>query len=167
MKVDLLQGYGIFLEGDEELKEKYNELRAGYQKGLPNRIAEGFERAAEQVALVAYESDTTPRWRDRLRLSIDYENLSSEQDYIAAVFTDKFYAPMQERGTDPYFPNYHSESLVQWAEDHETTAYMVALAIAKRGIRAREFFKAALLASEETVYELVGESVADILEIKY
>lgn len=83
----------------------------------------------------------------------------------AIVFSDLLYAPFQERGTDPYWPNI--DNLEDWASNHGLTGFQVAAAIAVRGIIARNYAKDTVVYLEDDITQLVGDVVAELLEGTY
>lgn len=97
--------------------------------------------------------------------SIDDEVILDQGEITGVVFSDLFYTPFQERGTTPYWPNI--DALEDWAIRHGTTAYVVARAIATRGIIPLKYFEQALMDSEDEIVQLVGQVVAEILEREY
>jgi len=150
----------IELLGDQTLVEKLERLKELQKQG---RTKEAWERMVELVGATARE--VAPEWRRDLIASIDEEVGTIGDDIAGTVFSDRFYAPFQERGTEPYFPNL--DNLEDWAVDHGVSAWTVALAIATRGIIPLRFFEKSLLQEENAVIDLVGEVIAKIMEAKY
>lgn len=157
MKEELIT---IEITGAEELAEKLREAAEGLRG---DRLLEPWERVVEFVASSARE--LCPTDLGVLLGGIDEEVLQDDEGLTGAIFSDTFYAPFQERGTDPYFPNL--DNLEDWAERHDTTAWVVALAIARRGIRPQKFFGGALEKNQDLIFELIGEAVGRVLEMEY
>lgn len=152
----------IELEGSEALQKRLKKIEADLQKG--KRLQEGFERAGELVAAAARSN--APAWRRDLYASIDNELVIDEHGFVAVVFSDREYAPQQERGTDPYYPAM-SASLIEWCQDHGMNPKYVVDLIAARGLQPTKFFERALRDEEERIVELIGRAVGDILERTY
>jgi len=169
----------VELKGSEELQRRLE----GIERALRgDRLVEPWQRAVELIGASAVEK--APDWEGRLRASINYEVILGgpgeggvygepgtrlrgveREDITGVVYTDVFYGPFQERGTDPYFPNL--EALELWAEEHGKSAFEVALAISERGIIPLKFFEGALLENEDAVVELIDEVVARVMEQEY
>jgi len=150
----------VEIDGAEEL---ISEL-ARIDKDLSGAKAlEVYERVVELVAGDA--RDRAPHDLGYLTAGIDEEVGLVEGDPAGLVFTDIYYAPFQERGTDPYFPNL--EALEEWAERHDTTAWVVAMAILRRGLVPKKFFEEALTENVDDIYSYIGEGVAEIMEKEY
>lgn len=152
--------FTIELEGDEELLRKL----AGMGRALKgDRLTEPWERMTEMVATTA--RDRAPHDLGYLMAGINEEVIVEGDEITGVIYDDIFYAPFQERGTDPYFPNL--EALEEWAERHDTTAWVVALAIARRGIIPLKFFQLSILENQEEIVDLVGSVVIEIMEQEY
>lgn len=150
----------IELEGDKELLRKL----AGIGRALRgDRLVEPWERMTEMVASDARER--APHDLGYLLASIEEEVIAEGTDITGVVFSDQFYGPFQERGADPYFPNL--EALEEWAERHDTTAWVVAQAIVDRGVIPLKFFEESILKNEEGILDLVGSVVIEIMEQEY
>lgn len=149
----------VELIGKDSLVEK---LKLIEELSKYNRMQEAWKTMVEIVAGTARAK--APYWRGDLAVSIEEEVRMDGENMIGEVFTDLFYAPFQERGTDPYFPNV--DNLIPWAGSTKA-AWGVALAIATRGLIPRKFFEKALLQEETTITGLVGDVVAEIMEGKY
>jgi len=154
------------IQGSEELQKEF----ARIEKDLKGRrLADAWESAVELLATGAREY--APHDEGYLLSSIEEEVIQQEEDLLGVVYSDakaqdgSFYAPFQERGTDPYFPNL--EALEEWAARHGTTAWLVALAIASRGVPATKYFKQSLTENLEGVFSLIGGTVGEIIEREY
>jgi len=152
--------FSIELEGDEELLRRL----AGIGRALKgDRLIEPWERMTEMVA--TSERDRAPHDLGFLLASINEDVIVEGDEITGVVYTDMFHAPFQERGTEPYFPNL--EALEEWAERHDTTAWVVAMAIARRGIIPLKFAELSILENQEEIVDLVGSVVIDIMEKEY
>ena len=152
--------FEIELEGVEELKAYLEFVRRDLSG---QRLKDAWETATDLVAEKVRE--LAPRDLGYLIASVDIEVIQEAEEFLGVVFSDEFYAPFQERGTDAYFPNI--EALEEWAERHEVSAYAVALAIAARGIIPLRFFQKALVESEDAVVALIGHATGEIIEQGY
>ena len=150
----------IELIGAQTLQEKLVRL-AELQKA--GRMKEAFERAVEYLSETV--SDKAPDWLSNLKTSFEEEVGIVGQDMAGIVYSDEIYAPFQERGVAPYWPNI--DNLEDWAIDHGGTAYGLALWISTMGIPALRYAEAALLEEENQIVELVGEAIAEIMEGAY
>lgn len=150
----------IELEGDKEVQLALEGIRRNLRG---DRLIEPWERMVEMVATSARER--APHDLGFLLAGIEEEVIVEGDEIMGVVFNDVFYAPFQERGTEPYFPNL--EALEEWAERHDTTPWIVATAIARRGIRPQKFFEQAILENQEEIIDLVGLVVIEIMEQEY
>lgn len=153
----------IELIGDEEAQRALEGVRANLRG---DRLVEPWERVVEYVASAVRDIVREDvYWRGKLHGSIEGEVLVLGDEITGVIYSDEFYAPFQERGTDPYFPNV--EALEEWAEDHDISPFLVALAISRRGLEPKKFMERGLKEQEATVLELVGDVVAEIMEAEY
>ena len=150
----------IELIGKDSLEEKLKLLQ---DLSKYNRMQEAWETMVEIVAGAV--RDKAPYWHGDLRISIEEEVRMEDDNMIGEIFSDLFYAPIQERGTDPYFPNV--DNLELWAAEHGGSAFGLALVIAARGIVAKKFAEGALLEEETTITGLVGDVIVEIMEGTY
>lgn len=153
----------IELIGDEELQRKLEGIRKNLRG---DRLVEPWERVVEYVANEVRDIVREDvYWRGQLLGSIAEEVLHMGSEVTGVIYSDEFYAPFQERGTDRYFPNV--EALEEWAEDHDVSPYIVALAISRRGLQPKKFMERGLKEQETMILELVGNVVAEIMEQEY
>ena len=156
----MAEGLTIEIEGAKELIR----VIEGVDRGLKgNRLREAWERMVEMIGSSAREY--APFDLGYLLASIMEEVLEVDDAPLGVIYSDLFYAPVQERGTDPYFPDLYA--LEDWAFRHDKTAWGVALAILGRGVPAKKFFQRSLLENQDEVFELVGNFVAQILQERY
>lgn len=167
----------VEIEGSEELQLRLE----GIDRNLRgDRLVEPWERVVEFVVATAREY--APRWLGALYGSINGEVILggaggggvypkaplrgvTREDITGVIYSDEFYAPFQERGTEPYFPSL--EGLKEWAEDHDISPYYVATLIAERGIRPIKFFERAITEREDLIFDLIGRVIAEIMEEEY
>lgn len=121
----------------------------------------------------------------RLRASIVPEVRSVGKEVQGIVGSNVLYAPFMELGTRPHFPPL--APLIRWvhrkrlagtysvktrrrrggktrqAQEDYQVAYMVALAISRRGLRARRYLQEALEQNEQKIVALIGRTVARIV----
>jgi len=157
MRDDLIS---IEIEGAEEVAQA---LYAAAEGLRGDRLVEPWERVVEFLAAAVREKVRSDL--GDLLASINEEVISEDEGLIGSVFSDLAHAPFQERGTDPYFPNL--DNLEGWAERHDTTAWVVALAIARRGLHPVHFMEEALEEQTDDIFDLIGFAVAEILEETY
>jgi hypothetical protein len=80
---------------------------------------------------------------------------------VGVVGSNLIYAAAQELGTRPFWPPI--AALETWARRHGTTAYVVARAIARRGIRAKRYLQRALDDNARRIKRLIGSHVGKIV----
>jgi len=156
--------FSIEITGAEEVANALYEAAKGLRG---DRLVEPWERVVEYLAAAVREK--VPFDLGDLKASIEEEVIQEDEGLMGSVFSELHYAPQQERGTDPYFPNL--DNLEGWAERHGTTAWAVALAIGDydrgRGLRPQHYMEEALEEQADTIFELIGYAVAEILEETY
>jgi hypothetical protein len=153
----------IELIGDEKVQRALEGIRENLRG---DRLVEPWERVVEHVANAVRDIVRQDvYWRGRLYGSIEGEVLALGDEITGIVYSDELHAPFQERGTEPYFPNI--EALEEWAEDHDISPFLVARAISQRGLEPKKFMERGLREQEETILELVGNIVAEIMEMEY
>lgn len=84
----------------------------------------------------------TPVDTGRLRASITPSIAVRDKVVRGVVGSNVTYAPYQELGTRPFWPPL--SALETWARRHGTTAFVVARAISRRGIKAVKYLQRAL-----------------------
>ena len=153
----------IELIGDEEVQRALEGIRRNLRG---DRLVEPWERVVEYVASAIRDIVREDvYWQGKLLGSITEEVLFTGDEISGIVFSDEFYAPFQERGTDPYWPNI--EALEEWAADHDISPFLVARAIANRGLEPKKYMERGLKEQEEVILELVGNIVAELMEAEY
>jgi len=150
----------VEITGDEELAAELYRINSEL-KG--QRLEDLWVSAIEVVSEPVREQ--VPRDLGYLAASIEEEVVHQEDDIVGVIYSDSHYAAPQERGTDPYFPNL--DALEDWAERHDTTAWVVALAIQRRGLIPTNYLKDPLEQRADEVFEIIGEGVGVIIEGGY
>jgi hypothetical protein len=81
---------------------------------------------------------------------------------MGVVGSNLVYAPYQETGTRPFWPPL--SALQVWARRHGTSAYVVARAIARRGIKPKRFLQRAFDQSKSEVMRILERGVKGIVD---
>jgi len=97
----------------------------------------------------------------RLRASITPEIRTMGNEVQGVVGSNVAYAPFMELGTRPHWPPI--AALEVWAQRHGTTAYLVARAIARKGMKAREFLKKAFEDAKDRIYARFDKAVQEVV----
>lgn len=100
----------------------------------------------------------------QLRVSIASEVRTSGlggQTVEGVVGSNKTYAPYMELGTKPHFPP--PAALKVWARRHGRSAYGVARAIARRGLKPRRYLADAFDSNRPRVIRILGDGVSGIV----
>ena len=97
----------------------------------------------------------------RLRASIVPQVVQHSQIVRGIVGSNVAYAPYMELGTRPHWPPL--SALVMWARRHGLTAFLVARAIARHGIKARRFLQRALMDNRNKIGEIFSRTVGHIV----
>lgn len=159
----LVEHLAIELIGNEEVQRTLEGIRKNLRG---DRLVEPWERVVEFVASAVRDIIIQDvYWRGQLLGSITEEVLHSGDEISGIIYSDKNYAPFQERGTNPYWPD--QEALEEWAEDHDVSPYVVARAISRRGLQPKKFMETAFWEQGATILELVGDVIATIIEQEY
>lgn len=104
----------------------------------------------------------SPVDQGKLKSSIAPDVRAEGREVQGVVGSNLKYAPYVELGTRPHFPPL--AALETWARRHGTTAYAVALAIAKRGTKAHKYLERALESNRNKIQDLLGDVVARIVK---
>lgn len=97
----------------------------------------------------------------RLRSSITPEIRAQGDQVIGVVGTNVLYAPYQETGTKPFWPPV--SALSTWARRHGISAFVVARAIARKGIKAKRYMQRAFQKNEKEIMRLLDATVGRIV----
>ena len=158
----LFLNIAVELLGSEEIQKRLGGL--GNLKG--QRLKDAWEEMSSMVASAASDKVSEDvYWRGDLLGSIDHEVIVEGDEISSIIFADEPYAPFQERGVEPYWPNI--DALEDWAADHGLTGYAVARAISVTGLEAQWFFRDTLLELEEDIVGKVGQVITEIMEKEY
>jgi len=98
----------------------------------------------------------------RLRASITPDVTQRGNDVVGIVGSNVVYAPYMELGTRPHFPPL--AALETWARRHGMSAFQVALAIARKGTKARKFLQGAFEKNEGRIIDLLERAIGRIVE---
>ena len=98
----------------------------------------------------------------RLRASIVPEVVQQSNVIKGVVGSNVKYAPYMELGTKAHWPPI--QALEVWAKRHHTTAFVVARAIARRGIKARRFLQRAFMDNRNQIATIIARTVGRIVE---
>jgi len=98
----------------------------------------------------------------RLRASIVPEVVRRDNVVRGIVGSNVVYAPYMELGAKAHWPPL--AALEVWARRHHTTAFLVARAIARRGIKARRFLQRAVMENRNKIGEIISRTVGRIVE---
>jgi hypothetical protein len=147
----------VVLKGDDELLKFLEGVRSNLRA---SRLQEFWNDMLDLVLMTVREH--APHWHGDLQADLDKELYVDDPLITGVVFSDDEYAPWQERGTDPYFPNV--QALTPWAEDHDISPWYVAQKIATRGIIPLKFFEKGFTENQEKIVELVDDVIVSVLE---
>lgn len=146
---------GIKIEGLAELEGRFRDAPGVVESEIKRAMNRSVQRVLADV------KRETPVDTGRLRSSITGRTEGSGAEIRGIVGTNVKYAAYVEFGTRPHWPPI--KALEVWARRHGTTAYQVALGIARHGTRAREMFRKGLESNVEWIkgeFEEVGERIA-------
>ena len=162
-------GSALLLFTIELLGSQQVQAMLGQLAGLKGqRLKDAWEEMAELVETSA--RDKAPDWQGYLQESIKHEIIVAGDDIAAVIFSDRYYAPFQERGTPPATaggPRSLLEGIEPWALDKGYSPFAVARAIALSGLEAKKFFEGALIENEDTIVGTVGQVITEIMEKEY
>jgi len=146
----------VEVTGWEETQEKMEQVVRDLQ-GPP------FVEAMKSATMIVHRDAkiNAPVDTGRLRASILPEVRAHGRVVQGVVGSNLVYAPFQELGTRPFWPPI--AALEVWARRHGVEAYLVARAIARRGIRARRYLQRALEDNRQKVVDLIGKFVGKVV----
>lgn len=123
-------------------------------------MVDGIRRATLLVSGTAKR--LSPVDTGRLRSSIIPEVRTRWRSVEGVVGSNVKYAASQELGTRAFWPPL--QALELWARRHGTTAYVVAKAIAVRGIRAQRYLQGAVETNRGKIRALIENTITRIVE---
>lgn len=152
------------VRGQKELRDNMERIAENLH-GLPmvtamRRATLVIERDAKRFAPV-----DTGRLRSSINSTVRTAGLFPGSSLQGITGTNVTYAPYMENGTGLFAgrPRHRMppiSALEGWARRHRMNAYVVALAIARRGgLEPREFFKKSVNKNRGRVVEILGEGV--------
>ena len=97
----------------------------------------------------------------RLRASITPSIRSDATGVQGVIGSNVVYAPYMELGTRPHWPPI--SALETWARRHNTSAFVVARAIAMRGTKARRYLQRAIEDNARRIYRRIERAVIEIV----
>ena len=147
----------IEIRGLQELQAKTDQVITDLH-GKP--MLDGMRAATMLVSTEAKK--LAPVDRGQLRSSITPEVRAQGFTVLGVVGTNKLYAPYQETGTRPFWPPI--AALEVWARRHGVSAYVVARAIARHGIKPKRYMQGAFDAKKDDVVALIGRVVSRIVD---
>jgi hypothetical protein len=84
-------------------------------------------------------------------------------EVVGIVGSNVFYAPFQETGSRyAYWPPL--SALETWARRHGTTAFVVARAIARRGVKARRFLQEAFEKNKNWIMARIERGIEEAIK---
>lgn len=140
-----------------ETQEKMEQVIKGLN-GAP--ILRAYQRATLLVQRTAKQ--LAPVDTGQLRASITPDVRQSWNRVQGVVGTNVVHGPFMELGTRPHWPPL--AALATWARRHGTTAFVVARAIARKGLKARRYLQRAVEQNATAIQNIIGDGVAKILD---
>jgi HK97 gp10 family phage protein len=133
-----------------------------YLNGVFQQLS-NMQRGMQKATLVVTRSakQNSPVDIGLLRASITPSVSSSGNTTTGVVGSNVKYAPFMELGTRPHWPPL--AALEVWARRHGTTAYVVARAIARRGLKARRYLGRALEDNTRKIIKIFRDEVRRII----
>lgn len=141
----------VEVTGIDNLKKYLDAQHAG----ITTSAVTGMQKATLGVTRDAKKN--APVDTGRLRASIMPGVQIRNETVEGVVGSNVVYAPIMEYGHKPFWPNI--SGLEVWARRHGTTAYAVAKAIAKRGIKPRLYLQKAVESNAKLIFDAIRDSV--------
>jgi len=141
-----------------------DETQANLQRAAAQLRGPGLEPAmkAATLAITRDAKIYAPFDRGHLRASIKPEIRQRDTVLEGVVGSNlEVYPAAQELGTAPFWPPI--AALEVWAERHHTSAFIVARAIARRGIRAIHYLQRAFDKNKSAIEALLKRAVEGIV----
>lgn len=144
----------------------YKETHDKIQQVVRDMHGEPLLNATRQAVLlcVASAKMKAPVDTGRLRADITGEVRAGGllgKDIQGVIGNQVFYAPYVHEGTRPHFPPL--SALEVWATRHGTSARVVALAIARRGTKARPYLTDAIVENEQKIVQIFENAVNQVV----
>jgi len=141
-----------------------DETQANLQRAAAQLRGPGLEDAMKAATLAVTRDAKifAPVDTGRLRASIMPEVVQREMALEGVVGSNVSYAPFQELGTAPFWPPV--AALEVWARRHGTSAFLVARAISRRGIKAIHYLQRAFDQNKAKIVELLKRGVEGIVK---
>ena len=114
------------------------------------------------LMVTRYARQDAPVDTGRLRASITPDVRVQDQTIIGVVGSNVAYAPFMELGTRPHWVP--AGALDVWARRHGMTAFVVARAIARRGLAARRFLQGAVEKAADWIVARFERAIKEIVE---
>jgi len=100
----------------------------------------------------------------RLRASITPEVRTQGRTVMGVVGSNVKYAPFMELGAKPHWSPFGPGSALElWARRHGMQAFVMARAIARRGIEARRFLERAVRDNGDRIRDIINRAVGGIV----
>lgn len=143
------------IEGAQELRGDLRALSYAMRAGLTDAMEKSVFRLQDQA------KRNTPVDTGRLRSSIDVTVNWDREMLVGEVQPHTDYALYVHEGTDPHWPPV--QALEGWARRHGMDAYVVALAIARRGTKAQPYLRQALETERDNVIVIFERAVRNVI----
>jgi HK97 gp10 family phage protein len=150
-------GWRVEVKGLKEAQRKMDQT-ARDLSGTP--IFEAMRDAT--LVVVRSARQNAPVDTGRLRASIMPEVVQRDKVITGIVGSNVTYAPYMELGTRPHWPPL--KALEVWARRHNTVAFVVARAIAKKGTKARKFLWDAVQSNRNKIAEILSSTIGKIIK---
>lgn len=148
---------GLDIKGLREAQRAMHE-KAKAIKGP--ELYRGMQTATLLVLRDAKEEAPVDTGQLRNSLSADIV-MPNSRTVQGVVGSNVEHAPYMELGTKPHFPPL--AALATWARRHGTNPFLVARAIATRGLVPRRYLQKAFEKNRERIKKLIGETVSKIV----
>lgn len=142
----------------EQVRQKFRQMWDDIN-GRP--MIHGMRDASLVVLRGAKENAPVDTGRLKSSLTAEVTSLYGASTVLGVVGSNLDYGLYQEKGTKPFWPPL--DKLELWARRHGTTAWVVAAAIARRGIVARRYLRRALRDNSGQVAYIIGHTVNRIV----
>lgn len=148
--------WGVEIQGLKQVRNKADKMaRITHTPQVFSAFRDG------TMIVMAEAGRRAPVDRGQLRASILPEVKTTGDQIQGIVYSNAKHAPFMEFGTKPHWPPLHALEL--WARRHHTTAFVVARAIAKKGIKARRFMRDGLTFTSKRVITRIRRGVQEAL----